>query len=115
MEIQSIVRGHHIYKVVWTPVIGEELTVIPEENNDHDRHAIAVMKDGEVVGHVPRELSKILYFFLRRSGSRVSCVITGRRKYGVGLEVPCIYKINGQSKCIEKLKRLLTTVDSQKD
>ena len=96
MELQSVVRGHHVYKVVWTPVIGEELSVKSEENNDHDRRAIAVMKDREVIGHVPRELSKILYFFLRRSESSVSCVITGIRKYGVGLEVPCIYKINGQ-------------------
>ena len=24
-EMESVVRGHHIYKVVWTPVIGEEL------------------------------------------------------------------------------------------
>ena len=38
MEIQSTVRGHHIYKDIWTPVIGEELTVIPEENNEHDPH-----------------------------------------------------------------------------
>ena len=27
MEIQSTVRGHHIYKAIWTPVIWEELTV----------------------------------------------------------------------------------------
>ena len=39
MEIQSVVRGDHIYKVVWTPVIGEELSVLSEENNDHDRSA----------------------------------------------------------------------------
>ncbi len=109
MEVQSTVRGHHVYKATWTPVIGEELTVTPEESNNHDHHAIAVMKDDEIVGHVPRELSRILYFFLRRSGSRVSCEITGRRKFGVGLEVPCVYKINGPSKCIEKLKRLLNT------
>ena len=24
-EKESVVRGHHIYKTVWTPVIGEEL------------------------------------------------------------------------------------------
>ena len=24
-EMESVVRGHHIYKAVWTPVIGEEL------------------------------------------------------------------------------------------
>ena len=26
-EKESVVRGHHIYKTVWTPVIGEELPV----------------------------------------------------------------------------------------
>ena len=111
MEILSIMRGHHIYKVLWTPVIGEELTVTPEENNNHDHHATVVMKDGEVVGHVPRKLSRILYFFLRHSGSCVSCVITGRRKYGVGLEVPCVYtmyKINGHSKCLHYTLSALT-------
>ena len=24
-ELESVVRGHHIYKVVWAPVIGEAL------------------------------------------------------------------------------------------
>ena len=39
-----MVRGHHVYKRVWNPVNGEELCVIPEDNNNHDAHAIAVMK-----------------------------------------------------------------------
>ena len=83
------------------------VSVVPEDNNNHDPHAVAVMKDGQVVGHVPRELSRILYFFLKQPFSRVLCVITGRRKFGVGLEVPCIYKINGESRIIKRLKRLL--------
>ena len=35
VEIQSVVRGHHVYKCVWTPVNGEELCVIPEDNKNH--------------------------------------------------------------------------------
>ena len=88
------------------PVIGETLTVLPEENNIHDRHAVTVMKDNEIVGHVPRELSRLLYHFLKHSGE-VSCVITGRRQYGVGLEGPCVYKVKGKPRLIERLKRLL--------
>ena len=34
--MQSVERGHHVYKCVWTPVNGEELCVMPEDNNDHD-------------------------------------------------------------------------------
>ena len=111
MEFQSVVRGHHVYKCVWTPVNGKELCDIPEDINNHDAHAIAVMKDGQVVGqvvgHVPREISRILYFFLKQPFSRVLCMITGKRKFGVGLEVPCIYKINEKFRIIKRLKRLL--------
>ena len=67
MDIQSGVRGHYVYKRMWTPVIGEELTVLPEENNIHDRHAVTMMKDHETVGPVPRELSQVLYYFLKHS------------------------------------------------
>ena len=44
-EKSSVVKGHHIYKFVWTPVIGEELQTKLEQNNEHDRHAVAVMRD----------------------------------------------------------------------
>ena len=49
-----------------------------EEGKDHDPHAIAILKDEMIVGHAPRELSRIL-FFLRRSRSSIVCEITGRR------------------------------------
>ena len=42
---QSVIRGHHISKTVWTPRFGEELTVEKEADNAHDRHAVAVLPD----------------------------------------------------------------------
>ena len=39
----SVVKGHHVYKAVWTPFIGEELPVQPEY---HEEHAVAVTRDG---------------------------------------------------------------------
>ena len=53
---ESIVRGHHIYKEVWSPVVGEPLPVLQESIIVHDRRAVAVFRDGTIVGHVPREL-----------------------------------------------------------
>ena len=47
-EKASVVKGHHVYKAVWTPFLGEELSVQPEDHNDHDEHAIAVTRDGHV-------------------------------------------------------------------
>ena len=58
----SVVRGHHIYKTYWMPVVGEELTLEMEDDNEHDEHAVAVMKDGYIVGHMPLILWAELIF-----------------------------------------------------
>ena len=58
----SIVRGHHVYKSVWHPVLGEQLTLERGNSNSHNRHALSVMKDGTIIGHVPRELSSVFKF-----------------------------------------------------
>ena len=44
----SAIRGHHLYKSIWTMVIREELHVLlkAEDWNEHDNHAVAVMKNG---------------------------------------------------------------------
>ena len=55
-EKTSVIRGHHIYKSVWIPFIGEELVVEAEDGN---KSAVAVMKDGCVVGDFPRCVSRV--------------------------------------------------------
>ena len=102
-EMESVVRGHHIYKSVWTPYSGEVLTVEPETR---DQYAVAILNNDSVVGHVPREMSRICYYFIRSGGS-IDCKITGKRKVGKGLEVPCLYLFNGSSRLLKKLKKLL--------
>ncbi len=89
----SVVRGHHIYKELWTPAVGETLQIRVEDHNEHDEYAVAVVKGGSTVGHVPRGMSRVCWFFLNRGG-HMSCQITGHRKLGIGLEVPCIYTNN---------------------
>ena len=108
LEKESVVRGHHIYKVVWTPTIREELLLEAEDDNEHDRYAVCVVKrsDSCVVGHVPCDFSRVFWFFLKRHG-RITCRITRRRKLGVGLEVPCVYKFFGSAKMINKLRELI--------
>ena len=76
---ESVVRGHHVFKRIWTPVVGEVLTVAREAGNTEDRFAVAVTKDDMVVGHVPREFSKLCWHFLRHGGT-IACEVTGRRK-----------------------------------
>ena len=81
-EKTSFIRGHDIYKFVWTPFIGEELVVPAEDGN---KHAVAVIKNGCVVGHVPRCIFQVSWSFLKRGG-HILCHATRKGKLGVGLE-----------------------------
>ena len=101
----SVIRGHHIYKAIWTPYmyVGECLQVGCEENNNHDDHAVAIRKArGIVVGHAPREMSRTFWYFLRHGGE-IECKITGHRKWGNRLEVPCTYHCSGEKKLVNTL------------
>ena len=48
--VESIVRGYHAYMDNWTPAIGDEFQVEIEEMNVHDRQAVAVKVNGNIVG-----------------------------------------------------------------
>ena len=95
-----------MYKHVWTPFLGEELTLHQEHGNSHDHYAIVIKKSSTVVGRVPREHSRICWDFLS-GGGQIVCEVTGRRKKGKGLEVPCTYKFEGNKKIINRLKEQL--------
>lgn len=62
---ESVIHGHHVFKDVWNPRLGEILLVKREAGNHHDRHTVALLKaDKTPVGHVPREFfSSVLALF----------------------------------------------------
>lgn len=49
----SVIRGYHENKSVWEAAFGGILECQREGANIHDPYAVAVVKDGNVVGHVP--------------------------------------------------------------
>lgn len=119
-SIQSMVRGYHVYQATWSAVIGEELNCIHEEGNVSDPFAVAVVRAGVTVGHVPRRISTICSVFLRRSGTGIKAVVTGPRRYSAdlpqgGLEVPCTYTFTGATNFIAKAKIHLQVALSNKD
>ena len=70
----------------WAATIG----CVREPTNVYDRCAVAIVKDGQIIGHLPHKLSKIR---LRRGGTIV-CTVIGYRRYSSdlpqgGLEIPC--------------------------
>ena len=62
----SVIRGHHVYKLIWTPRMGEQLPLRCEDNNVRDATAVAVVKGIVVVGHLPRVLARTVFYFLKR-------------------------------------------------
>ena len=111
-ELESCVRGQHIYQELWEAVIGEELQCQRERDNPTDIYAVAVRKGRTVVGHLPRRLSRLCALFIRRGGS-IHCSPTGKRRYSAdlpqgGLEIPCILYFKGDAKEIKKVVKLCT-------
>ena len=103
---KSVIHGYHIYKAVWTPVLGEVHRLEIEEGNEHNHFAAFVKRGDEIIGHVPRELSSQVWHFLRHRG-RTACEVIGKRKRGDGLVVPCKYRFIGRRRLIKKLEVLL--------
>lgn len=69
------------------------------------------MKRKRVVGHLPREISKICCLFVLRGGIIAGRVTGTRRKTRAecgGMEIPCELTFkHGQKKVLDKLKLLL--------
>ena len=88
------------------------LACLREPDNDADRYAVAVKKEGVVIGHLPRKLSQVGSLFLRCGGT-IDCTVTGRMRYSAdlpqgGLEIPCSLLFKAESKEVIKLKKLWT-------
>ena len=98
-KIESTVRGHHAFKNVWAPTIGEDLRVTAETDKTFDVFAVVVCKDNIVVGHVSRELSRVCWYFLQRKNSQMACMVQ---------------RIKGAQKFLERVCRFHALTLSQK-
>ena len=112
---QSCVRGHHIYKGIWSSTVGEKLKCEREPSSGRDPYAVTVYKRDQVVGHIQRIIPATCSVFIQRGGS-IDCTITGPRRFSVdlpqgGLEIPCLLKFRGDGKDIKKVIKLLNTAE----
>ena len=65
---------------IWSPHIGEKATTVQELDNECDQCAVAVLEQETccVVGHIPREIARECYFFLRRGRLGAGEVMSSR-------------------------------------
>ena len=96
IEFESSITDHHVYKVVWSPFIGEYLNTQVQPDNIHDKYVVKLLKNEVVVGHVPREILRYCSFVLN-SGGTMSANVTDARenRRGNGLTLSCNYKLKG--------------------
>ena len=77
-----------------------------KEGNKHDKYAVVVKTEsGQIVGHIPIELSKIMNKFIRDSGEiEVECI---GHKYNVsqgkGLEILVDYRLVGNQQYLQRV------------
>ena len=108
--IEAMVTGYHVYQWIWDAAIDREnLECFREVGNIHDPSAVAIRKDGSVVGHVPRALSAVCSSFICRGGL-ILCRVSGSRRYSAdlpqgGLEVPYVLTFRtSNAKNVEKAR-----------
>ena len=110
--VDLCIQGYHVYKEIWTAVVGEELNTEREIGNIVDRYAVAMKKDsGETVAHLPKKISRMCSMFIPEGG-KILCIVIGNRRYSSnlvqgGLEIPCTLLFRGEEKYIQKLKKLI--------
>ena len=73
-----------------------------------NRSAVAIYKEGDVVGHVPYNISSLLSNFLKRECNKGCVEVTGshvNRGAGNGVEVPGIYRLCGPQAYIKRVEK----------
>lgn len=111
----SIIRGHYVYKSIWSSNIGETIFTAPETNEEVKQYVkflISVYKDANhkiLVGHLPIEtLSFSCHFFNRNKENQINVSINRKRQEKVGLVVPAKFCLEKFDKtCAEILERTI--------
>ena len=118
VDFETVIRGHHVYKSVWSPVMDQVLECKRDtraEAQEHDSNAIGVYlisnQKETLTGHVPIELSRLLKNFIEASAENKLCArVTGKRKREVGLVVPAKFSaLTAELRIARILERELNT------
>ena len=53
----------YIYQAIWVASYGETFNCVREASNIFDPFTVVVVKDGEIIGHIPRLISASFHCF----------------------------------------------------
>ena len=67
--------GHHIYKQIWQPLVGEILTMEQEEDDNYDKFAVSLLKHATVIAMFLKSINGVLV--LPQARRDLTCEVTG--------------------------------------
>jgi len=116
-------RGFHFYRSCWKPYVGQKIDFRNEKNNKHDKYAVAgyTKLPGKiimcVVGHIPREISRYIWFAKEGGANVTGYVLSTKAKRSpllqggleIEIEVAVTWKDNANN--LRILKEKVASVD----
>ena len=61
--LNGIIRGHHVYKTIWSPFVAEPLHLQTHAGNKHNTHAVTIIKNSVMVGMHPGRCRRYISTF----------------------------------------------------
>lgn len=106
--------GYHECKSIWIP-FDEKLACQMEPKNALNKYAVALIKNGSVIGHLMKgesdKFAKTIFYFLRSEDlNSCTAAVTGKavnKEYGIGMQIPSNLIFSGRKNVIERLRKLV--------
>ena len=58
LDLETFIKGHHVYKDIWTPKQGKQLDVLMEPENRMDKVAVCVKINENIGGYLKKGRSR---------------------------------------------------------
>ena len=115
LDLKTFIKGHHVYKDIWTPKQGEQLDVLMVPDNRMDKFAVCVKINEKIAGHLMKGTSgrfakTVSYFLHNDAYSSAWAKVTGKRCNlgdGEGMQVPCKLSLSGEPKFVSLFRKEL--------
>ena len=69
LDLETLIKGHHMYKDMWTPKQGKQLDVLIKPDNRMDKFAVCVKINETIVGHLTKgtagRFARTIFYLLR--------------------------------------------------
>ena len=83
-QCDSFARRYHVYMNIREPLVGECLKSRKKPTNEMDKNTVAVIRinsysEEVVLGHVPKNMSKIVFMFLSLPHCALDIFVIGKR------------------------------------